>query len=228
MISLKIFLRRAALAFIVSVAPIVGAGIGPFAAAVAHADVVSSIAVKGNVRVEPATIKNYVTIKPGKPYAPAAIDESVKALFDTGLFADVTIDRRGSTLVVTVLENPIVNTVILHGNRKIKNDVLVALLTIHARDVLTDAKLKGDAQRIQDYYASQGRSTATVDPQVSKLPDNRVDVVFEIHEGGRTSIGSIVFVGNHAFSDYRLRGIILSRQHNILSWLTHKDVFDEA
>jgi outer membrane protein insertion porin family len=226
--SLKLFFRRAVLALAVSAAPIVGAGIGPFAAAVAHADVVSGIAVKGNVRVEVATIKNYVLIKPGKPYAAAAIDQSVKALFDTGLFADVTIDRRGSTLVVTVVENPIVNTVILHGNRKIKNDILVPLISIHARDVLTDAKLKGDAQRIQDYYASQGRSTATVDPQVNKLPDNRVDVVFEIHEGGRTGIGAIVFVGNHAFSDYRLRSVIVSRQHNILSWLNHKDVFDEA
>src|SRR5262249_6147057 len=228
MISLRVFIRRAALAFVFAAAPIVGAGVGPFAAAVAHADVVSSITVKGNVRVEAATIRNYVKIKPGQPYAPGAIDASVKALFDTGLFADVTIDRRGSTLVVTVVENPIVNTIILHGNRKIKNDILVALLTIHARDVLTDAKLQGDAQRIRDYYASQGRSTATVDPQVTKLPDNRVDVVFEIHEGGRTGIGSITFVGNHAFSDYRLRGIIVSRQHDILSWLSQKDVFDEA
>src|SRR5690349_2815756 len=131
MISLKIFLRRAALALVLAAAPMLGAGIGPFAAAAAHADVVSSITVKGNVRIEPATIKNYVTIKPGKPYAPAAIDQSVKALFDTGLFADVTIDRRGSTLVVTVVENPIVNTVILHGNHKIKNDVLVPLLSLH-------------------------------------------------------------------------------------------------
>src|ERR1041384_417358 len=158
MISLKVFIRRAALALIVAAAPIVGAGVGPFAAAVAHADVVSSITVKGNVRVEAATIKNYIKIKPGQPYPATAIDASVKSLFDTGLFADVTIDRRGSTLVVTVVENPIVNTVILHGNHKIKNDVLVPLLSLHARDVLTDAKLKGDAQRIQDYYASQGRS----------------------------------------------------------------------
>jgi outer membrane protein insertion porin family len=228
MISLKIFIQRAALALVLSAAPILGVGIGPLAAGVAHADVVSSVVVKGNVRIEVVTIKNYVIIKPGKPYAAAAIDQSVKALFDTGLFADVNIDRQGSVLVVRVVENPIINTVILRGNHKIKNDVLVPLLTIHARDVLTDAKLKGDAQRLHDYYASQGRSEATVDPQVTKLPDNRVDVVFVIHEGGRTGIGTIGFVGNHAYSDYRLRQVIISRQHNFLSWLNHKDIFDEA
>jgi outer membrane protein insertion porin family len=228
MISLRIFIRRAALALVLSAAPILGVGIGPFAAGLAHADVVSSVVVKGNVRIEVATIKNYVIIKPGKPYAPAAIDQSVKALFDTGLFSDVNIDRQGSVLVVRVVENPIVNTVILRGSHKIKNDVLVPLLTIHARDVLTDAKLKGDAQRLQGYYASQGRSEATVDPQLTKLPDNRVDVVFVIHEGGRTGIGTISFVGNHSYSGYRLRQVILSRQHNFLSWLNHKDVFDEA
>ena len=228
MISLKIFIRRAALALVLSAAPILGIGIGPFAAGLAHADVVSSVVVKGNVRIELATIKNYVIIKPGKPYAAAAIDQSVKALFDTGLFADVNIDRQALS-VVRVVRNLIVNTVVLHGNHKIKNDVLVPLLSLHARDVLTDAKLKGDARHLQDYYASQGRSEATVaDPQVTKLPDNRVDVVFAIHEGGRTGIGTIRFVGNHSYSDYRLRQVILSRQHNILSWLNHKDVFDEA
>ncbi len=213
---------------VISAAPILGAGVGPFAAGVAHADVVSGIVIRGNVRVEAATIKNYVTIKPGKPYAVGEIDKSVKALFATGLFSDVNIDRQGSTLVVKVVENPIINTIIVKGNHKIKNDTLVPLLSLHARDVLTDAKLKGDAQRLKDYYASQGRSEATIDPQLTKLPDNRVDVVFQIHEGGRTGIGTIKFVGNKAYTGYRLRQVIISRQHNFLSWLNHKDVFDEG
>src|SRR5258708_20153201 len=150
MISLRIFIRRAALALVLSAAPILGVGIGRFAAGLAHADVVSSVVVKGNVRIEVATIKNYVIIKPGKPYAPAAIDQSVKALFDTGLFSDVNIDRQGSTLVVKVVENPVINTVTLHGNHKIKNDVLVPLLTIHPPDVMTAATLQRDAQRLHD------------------------------------------------------------------------------
>src|SRR5579871_3428674 len=181
MISLKSFIRKAALALAISAVPILGAGVGPFAAGVAHADVISVIVVKGNVRVEIATIKNHILIKPGVPYAPAAIDQSVKTLFDTGLFSDVNIDRQGSTLVIRVVENPVINTVTIHGSHKIKNDVLVPLLSVHARDVYTDAKVQGDAQRIRDYYSSQGRSNATVDPQVTKLPDNRVDIVFEIH-----------------------------------------------
>src|SRR5258708_19282225 len=98
MISLRIFIRRAALALVLSAAPILGVGIGPFAAGLAHADVVSSVVVKGNVRIEVATIKNYVIIKPGKPYAPAAIDQSAKPLFHPGLFPHLTISPHAPAL----------------------------------------------------------------------------------------------------------------------------------
>src|SRR5258708_37499737 len=100
MISLRIFIRRAALALVLSAAPILGVGIGPFAAGLAHADVVSSVVVKGNVRIEVATIKNYVIIKPGKPYAPAAIDQSRKTLLDSRLVDDANIDRQCSGLLL--------------------------------------------------------------------------------------------------------------------------------
>ncbi|MBN9009074.1 MAG: outer membrane protein assembly factor BamA, partial [Rhizobiales bacterium] len=94
--------------------------------------------------------------------------------------------------------------------------------------VFTDARLQTDTQRIQDYYGHSGRDLATVEPQVTKLPDNRVDVVFVIHEGKRTGVGTISFVGNHAYSAQKLKSVIVSKQHNLLSWLNRKDVFDEA
>lgn len=222
------FVRRAALVLALAAGAASGMLVVPFGGQTAEAAVASSIVVKGNVRVETATIRNYVTIKPGKSYSADDIDASVKALYDTGLFFDVTIRQGGSTLVVTVKENPVVNSVIFKGNKKVKSEILVQIVETKARGVFTEAKLEGDAQRVRDYYSHSGRDLATVDPQVTQLPDNRVDVVFQIKEGKRTGIGTISFVGNHAYSDQKLKSIIISRQHNLLSWLNRKDVFDEA
>src|SRR5690606_7267360 len=178
--------------------------------------------------VEASTIRNYLTIKPGQSFGPADVDESVKALFATGLFSDVSISQRGGTLVVNVDENRIVNSVVFEGNKKIKSNILAALVDTKARGVLTDAQLQSDTQRLIDYYDRSGRSNATITPRLTELPNNRVDVVFVINEGGRTGVASITFVGNDAFSDHRLRGIIQTRKTNWLSWLNRRDVYDPA
>jgi outer membrane protein insertion porin family len=227
--SLKYIARAAAVAFLVAfAAPLIG-GIGSLlGAATAHADVVNSITVQGNQRIEASTIRNYITIKPGVSFGPADKDESLKALYSTGLFLDVDIDQRGSTLVVIVVENQIVNSVIFQGNKKIKSNVLVTLVDTKTRGVLTEPQLQADAQRIKDYYDHSGRSQATVETQVTQLPNNRVDVLFLIREGGRTGVKTISFVGNQAYSDSRLRRVIATRQSSWLSWLNRKDVYDDA
>lgn len=207
-------------------APVLGGGLLGMGAA--QAAVVSSISVQGNQRVEASTVRNYLTIKPGASFGPADIDESIKALFATGLFSDVSINQRGGTLVVSVVENKVVNSVIFKGNKKIKSNILVALVDTKARGVLSDGQLQSDTQRLRDYYDRSGRSNATIDAQVTDLPNNRVDVVFVINEGGRTGVATIDFVGNSAFSDTRLRSVIQTRKTNWLSWLTRKDVYDPA
>ena len=110
----------------------------------AEAAVAASISVQGNQRVDAETITAYITIKPGKSYGAADIDELVKVLYGTGLFADVLIDQRGSVLVVTVAENPIINSVIFQGNKKIKANILVQIVDLKTRGVLTDARLQSD------------------------------------------------------------------------------------
>ena len=135
----------------------------------------------------------------------------------------------GSRLVVTVVENPIVNTVVIRGNKKVKNDVLLQLLQTEPRGVLTDAKLQGDVQRITDYYASQGRSEATVESIVTPLGDNRVDVVFQINEGGRTGDQPRQLRRQQCLLRFqRLASVIDSKRRSMLTLLSRKDIFNEA
>jgi outer membrane protein insertion porin family len=228
MISFRQFVRSAALALTLLAGGIAGAGTAVFVSTAAEAAVISSIVVSGNTRIDAETVRNYVLIEPGRSFGGGDIDESVKALYGTGLFADVSITVSGNRLVVTVVENPIVNTVVIRGNKKVKNDVLLQILQTEPRGVLTDAKLQGDVQRITEYYASQGRGEATVESIVTPLGNNRADVVFQINEGGRTAISRVSFVGNNAFSDSRLSSVVESKRRSVLTLLSRKDIFNEG
>lgn len=219
--------RRLVMGLMLALAlPALGGATAIVSAGIAHAAVASSIEVKGNQRIEAATIKTYLTIKPHKAYSGADVDASVKALYATGLFSDVGITQRGSTLVVTVVENPVINSVVFEGNNKVKSDVLSQIVDLKPRGVLTDAKLQADVFHIKEYYKTKGRSSAEVEGRITQLPDNRVNVVFAIKEGERTGISSIKFVGNKAFSSQRLAGIISTKKSDWLSWLTQNDIYN--
>ena len=226
--SFMFFARRLAFGLMLALAvPAFGGAAALVSAGVAHAAVASSIQVKGNQRIEAATIKTYLTIKAGKSYNASDIDASVKALYATSLFSDVGIAQQGSVLVVTVVENPIINSVVFEGNKKIKSDVLVTIVELKPRGVLTDAKLQADVFHIKEYYRSKGRSSAEVEGRIAQLPDNRVNIVFAINEGDRTGVATIHFVGNSAYSAQRLSGIIMTKTTNWLSWMTQNDIYSE-
>src|SRR3546814_7821511 len=86
--------------------------------------VVRGIRVEGTQRVDPQTVRSYLTIQEGDPLTAGALDESLKALFATGYFADVALNPEGDVLVVRVTENPVVNRVAFEGNSKIDDDAL--------------------------------------------------------------------------------------------------------
>ena len=199
-----------------------------FGAGPAEAATVNQIAVEGNQRVEATTIINYLTIEPGVGFGAADINDSVKSLYATGLFLDVGISQRASTLLVVVVENQVVNSVIFQGNKKVKSNILVTLVDTKSRGMLTEPQLQADARRIEGYYDQSGRSNAVVDPQVIQLDNNRVDVVFGVNEGGKTGVKTISFVGNQVYSDTRLRRVVQTRKSNWLSWLSKKDIYDPA
>jgi outer membrane protein insertion porin family len=196
------------------------------AAARAGAGTIADIKVEGNQRIEASTIRSYMLVQPGDPFDPDRLDRSLKTLYATGLFSDVRLQRQGSTLVVQVKENPIVNRIAFEGNRKLSDDTLRAELQLKPRGVFTPALAQADKQRLLDLYAKHGRYSARVEPKIIRLPQNRVDVVFEIKEGPITLVSRIVFVGNHAFSESRLREVIDSREQAWYRFLSTSDEYD--
>ena len=188
--------------------------------------VISKIRVEGNQRVEYGTVLSYMVIKPGDIYDPARVDRSLKALYATGLFADVTMHTEGDVLVVHVVENPIINRLAFEGNSRLSDDTLQQEIQSRARVVYSRAKVERDVSRILELYRRSGRFAATVQPKVIQLPENRVDLVFEIHEGGVTLIEKINFVGNHAFGDDTLRGVILTKETRWYKFFSTDDTYD--
>lgn len=188
--------------------------------------VIQDIRVEGNKRVEPETVRSYLTFSAGDAYDPAKVDESLKALFATGLFQDVRIRREGSTIVVVLVENPIVSRVAFEGNREIEDDTLSSEVQLKPRAVYTRARVQSDVQRILDLYRHQGLYAAQVDPKIINLDNNRIDVVFEISEGPSTKVRAINFIGNSAFSDSQLRYVISTTQTNLLSFLKSTNIYD--
>lgn len=196
------------------------------AQSVVAGDVIQDIRVEGTQRIEPATVRSYMTVRPGDPFSQAALDDSLTSLFATGLFADVVMRRDGSVLVVSVVENPIINRIAFEGNRRISDDVLEAEVQLRPRVVFTRTRVQNDVARILEVYRRSGRFAATVEPQIIQLDQNRVDLVFEIDEGPMTGVRRISFVGNRAFSDARLREQLQTQESRWWRFLTSDDTYD--
>lgn len=207
---------------------VTGAGVVSLAAmTVAEAAVISRVDVRGNSRVDASTVRGNLTITPGAQFNNNDVDESVKRLFSTGLFADVRISVSGSTLIVEVEENQIINQVVFNGNKKLKDADLRQVVQSRQLGSYNDLSLQADVQAIRDAYSAIGRSDATVTTRLVPVAGGRVNLAFEINEGDRTKIAGINFVGNQAFGDGRLADVITTKRSGMLSFLTRKDVYDE-
>ncbi|MEW5994841.1 MAG: outer membrane protein assembly factor BamA, partial [Candidatus Zixiibacteriota bacterium] len=187
---------------------------------------VRQIVVQGNQRVEVETVKSYMTIAEGDPYSSDRVDRSLKALFNTGLFADVAILREGDVLLVRVVENPIINRIAFEGNKRIKDEDLERESQLRPRVVYTRTKVQNDVKRILDLYRRQGRFAATVEPKVIQLEQNRVDLAFEINEGEPTYIKRINFVGNRQYDDSRLREVLMTKEERWYRFFSSDDTYD--
>ncbi len=187
---------------------------------------IREIRVDGNRRVEPETVRSYLRFNIGDHYDPGRVDQSIKSLFATGLFSDVRIDREGAGVLVTVVENPVINQVAFEGNMEVDKETLRNEVQLKQRAVYTRARVQADVQRILDVYRRQGRFAARVDPKIIELDKNRVNLVFEIDEGGATKVKAINFIGNRVFSDSQLRDIITTSQSGLFDFLKGTNIYD--
>ncbi|MDX3971962.1 MAG: outer membrane protein assembly factor BamA [Bradyrhizobium sp.] len=208
-------------------APVIAPVGAVFVSSSAFAQTVQSISVEGNRRVEVETIRSYFRPGPGGRLDQAAVDDGLKALIETGLFQDVRINRGpGGQLIVSVVENPVIGRLAFEGNKKIKDEQLTAEVQSKARGTFSRAMVQSDTLRIAEIYRRSGRYDVRVTPEIIEQPNNRVDLIFVIEEGAKTGVKSIEFVGNNAFSSYRLRDVIKTRESNLLSFLASGDIYD--
>ena len=195
-------------------------------AAAAQERMIGSVLVEGNERIEADTVRSYVSVGPGDQFDADAVNESLKALFESGLFADVAIRREGNALIVSVVENPIINRVVFEGNDAIDDDELEAEIQLQPRVVYTRPRVQADLQRLTEIYRRSGRFAASIEPKVVQLPQNRVDLVFEVNEGPVTEVRRINFIGNTHFSDSALRDVIQTVENAWYRFATSADTYD--
>ncbi|MBL6957611.1 MAG: outer membrane protein assembly factor BamA [Rhodospirillales bacterium] len=217
-------LRR--LVRIISIISIVLGGFYALPAASQSGKIVSEIVVEGAQRIEPGTVRSYLLIQEGDTFDRRRIDRSLKSLFATGLFADVSLREDGTRLIVKVVENPVINRIAFEGNKRIEDDELDAEISLRPRVIYTRTKVQNDVKRILTLYRRNGRFAAAVEPKVIQQPQNRVDLVFEINEGKLTEVRNVRFIGNREFSDTRLQEVIRTRESRWYRFLSSDDTYD--
>src|SRR6201993_4623715 len=200
--------------------------VATFVSAPAAAQTMASIEVQGNRRVEVETIRSYFKPGPNGQLDAGRIDDGLKALIETGLFQDVKINRDRGRLVVVVVENPVINRIAFEGNKKVKDEQLSSEIQSKPRGTFSRPMVQSDAQRIAEIYRRSGRYDVHVTPEIIEQPNNRVDLVFTIDEGVKTSVKVIEFIGNSYYSSYRLKDVIKTHETNWLSFLGTGDVYD--
>jgi outer membrane protein insertion porin family len=192
----------------------------------AHAQTISNIVVEGNQRVENDTVFSYLQFARGDSYNPAKIDESIKVLFQTGLFSDVQMFQRGGTVVIKVVENPLINQVNFEGNSEIDDKALQKEVEVHERMIFTRAQVQSDTQRVLALYQKSGYYSVRVAPKQIRLPENRINLVFEITEGSATKVKNINFTGNSSFSAYTLKSVLGTKEKSWWNFFQKNDNYD--
>ena len=198
----------------------------PAPVAAATGESIQSINVIGAQRLEPDTILTYIKLRLGQPYTQAAADQALKDLFATELFSDVQIRNDGGKVTIEVKENPVINRIILEGNKRLKADKILPEIKLAARQIFTRSKVRADVARIIELYKRQGRFAASVEPKMVMLEQNRVDIVFEISEGPKSKVRKINILGNEAFDDGALRGEMITKQSSFTRIFSSGTTYD--
>ncbi len=187
----------------------------------------SSIEVDGNRRIETSTIISYANLPLRKNVSASEISAAYQEVANSGLFEDIEFIPQGRRLIIKVQEYPTISQVAFEGNDRLKDEVLAQIVSAKSRRVFNSMKVEEDRERIAQAYADMGRLASRVTPKIIRLPDNRVNLVFEIFEGGVVEIERIGFVGNKTYSDRKLRNVLNTKQAGMLRLLVQRDTFIE-
>ncbi len=206
--------------------PAPAAAVAPVAAPAAPAELVRTITISGAQRLESDTIRSYIRLKEGDRYTQAAADQVLKDLYATELFADVQLRDNAGAVVIEVKENPVVNRIILEGNKRLKEDKILPEIKLSARQIFTRSKVRADVARIIELYKRQGRFAASIEPKMVMLDQNRVDIVFEISEGPKSKVRQINIIGNERFPSSILRTEMVTKQSRIFRLFSSGTSYD--
>ncbi len=187
---------------------------------------IKHIKYEGNHRISKETIFAYLDVIEGETATTDKIDSSIKHLFETGFFSDVRISQEGDVLVVKVVENPLINKIGFDGNKRIEDADLMQEVTMRSNSVFSPYKLQADLNRITGLYQKMGRYSATIEPKIIQLDQNRVNLVYEINEGKESVIRKINFAGNKLFSDSDLAEVLASKEYRFYRFFSSADVYD--
>lgn len=196
-----------------------------FTPAYAQAFSFSNVEIQGNDRVDAATILNYAGISRGQEVTAGGLNDAYQRIMNSGLFESVELVPQGSTLLIKVVEYPIVNVISIEGNKRLKDEKLSELIQSQSRRIYSPSLAESDAAAIAEAYRVSGRLAASVTPKIIRRNDNRVDLVFEITEGKVVENERISFVGNKAFSDRRLRQVLETKQAGLLRNFIQRDTY---
>ncbi len=190
------------------------------------AEIVRSINVVGNARVEKTSVINYLALKQGQHYSEDKEARSIKELYSTNLFSDIKMHFSNGSLNVTVQEVPLVTKVSTQGNNRLKSGVILKELSTHKGSFLSKASIKIDIERIKELYRKSGRYTVVIDAKIEDLGNSRAAVLFKIKEGPKTGIRYINFVGNRNYSRSELGSVIASKQSAWFRFMDTSDTYD--
>ncbi len=187
-----------------------------------------SLRVEGSQRIEQDTVLSYTKLRVGQPFTNETLDQAIKDLYASDFFADVSIAGADSgNLVLRIRENPVINRVILEGNKRLKEDKIRKEIKLAPRQIFTRTAVRQDIARIVELYRRQGRFAASIQPKMVALDQNRVDVVFEISEGSKSKVRAINIIGNEVFKDSKLREQMATKQARLTTLLSSNTSYDQ-
>lgn len=193
--------------------------------------VVKDIKVNGLQRVSMGTVLNYLPVDVGEEVTPESTAQIIRALYDTGFFQSVVLERQGNTLVVQVVERATIGSVTLVGNKEIPSDKLKEILKdlglVKGR-VFQRAALERLEKELKQAYNARGKYNARIETSESELTDNRIGLSITISEGRVSRIKEIKIVGNHDVSSHELLSEMVLAPRGLFTYFTKKDQYSKA